>query len=346
MPIDNKLKSQKLTCAFFGTPEFSAKILKALTEIDEIEVKVVVTQPDKPAGRGNKLKSSEVKIVAESLNIPVLQPKSIKKELPVFLEQLKNFGELDFAVIAVFAQILPVGLLEFFKGKCVNVHPSLLPRWRGASPIHSAMIAGDQETGVCLMKMEQGLDSGPYWVVSKTPILEDDTHDILQQRLLDLSIKLIKENLVKIVKDEVPEIKQSEIGLTYAEKLTGQLSLINWNNDAKTISNLTKGLWPSPGAFSFINGKRIKIGLTKVYQDSGENDFSGIQGLKDKEIPNGSILYKTKDTFVVKCGNDTALAVYQVQPEGKKPQTVRDYLNGNKLEIGLVYGAPSSCSAV
>ncbi|MCB0336930.1 MAG: methionyl-tRNA formyltransferase, partial [Bdellovibrionales bacterium] len=205
---------------FFGTPDFAVPTLAALIDNPEFEVCAVVTQPDRPAGRGNKLTPSPVKQLALAHRLPVLQPERIKGTTSSFLEELGKLAPIDLAIVVAFGQILPTRVLEFPRAGSLNIHASLLPRWRGAAPIHHAILAGDTETGVCLMKMEAGLDTGPVYVQEALAIAYDDTLGTLHDKLAQMGAQLLIQNLPAILTGSIQAEPQANEGLCYAHKVT------------------------------------------------------------------------------------------------------------------------------
>lgn len=314
----------KLSVAFLGTPSISAQCLQAILEISDISVKVVITQPDRPAGRGRSLSFSAVKEVALTNNIPILQPGRIKKEWPQFKETLDAHGPFAGAVVAAFGQILPVSFLEYFDNKCVNVHPSLLPRWRGAAPYQHTLIAGDTVTGTQLMKMEADLDTGPIFSSQTVDILPSDTSDTLETRLIKASQELLKRDLVSILQGKITPQPQSSEGVTYASQFKNDDSKIDWNKDATTIANLIRGLWPKPGAFTFLSGKRLKIAFAEA-----ENSSPSLIGNP------GEIIDIDQSSCKIQCGSGT-LSLKRVQLEGKPVMAIADFLRGNQVTKGTI----------
>lgn len=303
----------KLRILFFGTPEFSTATLNKLIDGQEFEVCAVVTQPDKPAGRGQKIQSSPVKIIAEAHNIPVLQPAKIRKEEDSFLKELSALGPFDFGVVIAFGQILPVKTLNFPKFGCINIHASLLPRWRGAAPIQRALLAGDKKTGVCIMQMDSGLDTGPVFCQEKIDITEDDNADSVHDNLSALGACLLAESLPKIASGTLSASPQNPEGVTYAEKISNSDLKIDWSASAKYINRQIKTFSPKPAAFSFLDGKRLKITKAKI-----DNSSDGQPG---------QIIQLGKDSFTVKCA-DISLKVLELQIEGKKAMSTEEFLRG------------------
>ena len=312
---------------FFGTPEISRVCLDALLKDPQYQIVCVVTQPDREAGRGKSLRASPVKELASTNNIPVLQPVSIRKELENFLTQLPA---ADLGVVVAFGQILPQKLLDYPSHGCINVHGSLLPRWRGAAPIQRSIIAGDKETGVQLMRMEAGLDTGAVYSTAKTPISPCDTFLSLHDRLAVLGAELLTQDLKRIVSGELFSIPQQEQGLTYAEKIKKEEGLINWTKSAEEIHRLIHGLSPSPGAYTFINGKRLK--LLKV-----ESRTEDSQATHTPRAAGTITTLESNGVIEVACGSGT-LKLLELQLEGKKAMPAKEFLQGSILQKGSILG--------
>ena len=295
---------------FMGTPDFSVPVLEALAT--HHEVICVYTQPARPAGRGNKLVSSPVQQAAERLNIPVRTPVSLRKD-----NATQEFQELgaDVAVVCAYGLILPQGVLDAPKMGCINVHASLLPRWRGAAPIQRAIEAGDSQSGVTIMQMDAGLDTGDMLLKGIIPINENTTaqvlHDALSKQGADLIIKVL-DNM------PIPE-KQPETGITYAEKIQKSEALIDWTLPAQQIKNKIMAFNPYPAAYFLLNGERIKIFNAKVEEAS-------------TNAPAGQVL---DDELLIACGNNTALRLTELQREGKKRMFAADLLKGFELKKGF-----------
>jgi len=286
----------------------------------------VITQPDKPQGRGNEIQFSPIKKFALSKHIPVVQPESIKKIGDRFLEIMSDYGPFEIGVVIAFGQILPQAVLDLPKHGCVNIHASLLPRWRGAAPIQRAIMAGDKETGICLMKMEAGLDTGPVYCADKVAIEDFDTFEILHDRLSHLGAKFLAGKISDIAAGRILPVPQKSEGVTYAHKITNEESLIDWQKPAKEIANMIRGLNPFPGAYTITLGKRLKI----------------FQSIPVKPMHNGSftpgqIVMADPARLEVQCGNGV-LNILELQLEGKKKMSVSDFLKGNHLQVGESLG--------
>ena len=267
---------EKLRIIFMGTPEFAVPSLKKLCEVHEVVC--VVTQPDRPKGRGQKLLPSPVKIFAEEKNIPVLQPIKIKS--PEAVAELKKFSA-DLIVVVAFGQILSQEILDLPRFGCINVHASLLPRYRGAAPIEWALINGEKVTGVTTMKMDAGLDTGDMLLKSEVKISEEMILPELREKLQEVGAELLIKTLEKLQCGELQPIKQDDSLSNYAPMLKKDTGLIDWNKSAREIHNLVRGLYG--GAFAFMNGQKIKIWRTKIHNENSKTP-PGKMKIHDKKI--------------------------------------------------------------
>jgi len=297
---------------FMGTPDFSVPVLEALVGAGH-EIACVYSQPPRPAGRGKKDRPSPVQARAEALGLPVRHPVSLKAP-----EAQAEFAALgaDVAVVVAYGLILPRAVLDAPKHGCLNIHASLLPRWRGAAPIQRAIMAGDAETGVCIMQMEAGLDTGPVLLRKAIPIGEEETAGELHDRLSELGAGAIVEALAAL--PTLLPNPQPEDGVTYAQKIDKAEAKVDWTGDAVTIDRKIRGLSPFPGAWTMAEGKRVKLLRSRV------SDASGTPGtlMSDAKIA---------------CGTG-AITLLQVQPEGKAPMSAEDWLRGARLMPGTKVG--------
>lgn len=304
-----------MNIVFMGTPDFSVPSLKAL--IENYDVKAVFTQPDRPKGRGNKLTMSAVKQVALENGIPVYQPHNLKKEKDI-IEKLRDI-EPDFIIVVAFGQILSKEVLEIPKYACINLHASLLPKYRGAAPINFAIINGEKKSGNTSMIMGEGLDTGDMLLKQEVEIGKDMTagelHDILSQKGAGLLIDTI--NNFSDIKRE----KQDDSLSCYASMMSKDMAKINWSRKAEDINNLIRGLNPWPIAFTNYEGKVMKIYKAQVINK------------KISEEP-GRILKVSKEGIEVACGENTLL-IEKVQFPGKKPMVVNEYIRGNEIKEGM-----------
>ena len=298
---------------FFGTPKIAVKSLEYLYNCDGIEVLAVVTQPDKPAGRGNKITMPPVKEFAIANNLQVYQPKSIRKE-PEIQDALKKL-EPDFFVTFAFGQILSQEVLDIPKYETINLHASLLPKYRGANPIQRAIINGDKETGICTMITELGLDCGDVCLKEIIPISDTMNYEELFEKISDLSPQLLEKTLKGLVSGAIVPKPQGEEGVCMANKLTKEETLIDWEKSAQEVHNLVRGIYKFPSAYFMHDGKIIKVLETKVKEGKFNNA--------------GQILKGDKDGVDIACG-DGVLTLVKVKPEGKGEMFARDWYNGIK----------------
>lgn len=303
-----------INIVFFGTPDIGLKSLEHFYNSDKFNVQAVVTQPDKPSGRGHKLTPSPIKQFAVEHNIPVLQPKSIRKE-PEVIEALENLAP-DFFVTFAFGQILSQEVLDIPKYETINLHVSLLPKYRGANPIQRAIINGDKETGICTMITELGLDCGD--ICMKYPI--EITPNMNCVELFELcaanSPELLEKTLIGIKEGSLKPVPQCEEGVCFADKLQKEECKIDWTKSAQEIHNLVRGVYKCPGAFFEYNNKIIKVMETEPLDE----DLSG-------EV--GSFVRFSKFGIDVKTGSGI-LRLIKVKPEGKGEMLARDWANGIK----------------
>lgn len=306
---------------FFGTAELAVTSLQALAAHPDYEVVAVVTQPDKPRGRDLQLQPSAVKAAAMRLGLPVLQPKRARSE--DFLSEIRQLRP-DLNVVAAYGQILPEALLEAARRGSVNVHTSLLPRHRGAAPIQWAILSGDAETGVTIMKMDAGLDTGPILTQRKTPVLDSDTSQGLHDRLAIIGAELLLETIPVWIAGKI-EPKAQPAGESYARKIEKADGLIDWAEPAVEIWRKVRGFTPWPGAFTFLEtgGKKrmIKILEVVVVEQGGKA---------------GTILAVSREGIVVAAGQG-GVRIAALQPEGKKRMAAQEYLAGNVLSPGQVF---------
>ncbi|MBQ3124704.1 MAG: methionyl-tRNA formyltransferase [Clostridia bacterium] len=305
---------------FMGTPDFASEILRAIAGTQN-EIVGVVSQPDKPKGRGHKFVPTDVKVTAESLGLTVYQPETLKDgAFEGILDNLKP----DMIVVAAYGKILPEYILNYPEYGCVNVHASLLPKYRGAAPIQWSIINGDEETGVCIMKMEKGLDTGDIISVEKTPIGEYETAGELFDRLAKLGGKLLVRTIAEMENSTaILCTKQDGSQSTYAEKITKETAKIDWSQSCEKISKLICGMSPFPGAYTTYKNEMVKI--YEAVKTNGEGKNGEILGIE-----------KNKGLKVA-CGSG-ALYIKTVQFPGLKRMNVEDYARGHEIENGIVLG--------
>lgn len=305
---------------FMGTPDFAVNALEALIQ-SEHEVVGVVTQPDKPKGRGKEMQFTPVKECAVKYNIPVFQPAKVKTEEGV--ETLRSFGA-DIFVVAAFGQILSKEILDMPKYGCINIHASLLPKYRGAAPIQWAVIDGEKQSGVTIQQMNEGIDTGDILLKSVVDLEPKETGESLYEKLSKAGGELILQVLPMIEAGTIEPEKQDDSKSTHAGKLTKALGCIRWEKSAEEIERLVRGLNSWPSAYTSLHGKTLKIWEAEVGEQSAEGKP-------------GTIAAVTKTDMIVNTGNGQ-LILKTVQLEGKKRMAVRDFLLGYKVEKGEALG--------
>lgn len=306
-----------------GTPDFSVPILEALIKEEDIEVAAVVTQPDRKVGRKKVLTAPPVKQKAQEYAIPVLQPEKLSgsQEMDTILDL-----NPDLIITAAYGQYVPTKLLNAPRFKAINVHASLLPKYRGAAPIHYALINGEEKTGVTIMYMVKEMDAGDIISKRDIKIEESDTVGILFEKLSLIGRDLLIDTLPDIFNETVEPTAQNEDEVTLAPMIKPAEERLDWNKTAKELANKIRGMNPFPGAHTFLNGERFKIWFAEALDNQADSQP-------------GTIIKLTKDELIVKCGEDTALKLLVVQPFGKPKMPVRDYLAGarNHLEEGVQF---------
>ena len=303
---------------FAGTPEFAAHALRAIVAAGHV-VPLALTQPDRPAGRGMALQPSPVKRLAEANGIEVFQPPTLKEAAAQ--ERIAAVGA-DVMVVAAYGLIVPQVVLDMPRFGCINIHASLLPRWRGAAPVQRALLAGDQETGVCIMRMEAGLDTGPVLLRATCPISATDNAATLHDRLAERGARLIVEALSRL---PLPAEPQPAAGVTYAHKIEKAEALIDWSKDAQELDRHIRAFNPFPGAQAQFGGQTVKLWQAVPVAGSGEK---------------GRILSVDRSSIVIACGSG-ALAVSELQKAGGKRLPVREFLAGHPLKAGDRFDLPA-----
>ena len=307
---------------FMGTPDFAATSLKALIDAN-YNIEAVVTNPDKPKGRGMKMLYTPVKEVAISKSIPIFQPEKVKNNVE-FINEIKQLNP-DIICVVAYGKILPKEILDIPKYGCINVHASLLPKYRGAAPIQWAVLNGDKETGITTMYMDTGMDTGDMILTKKVQIGENETTGELWERLSKIGGNLLVETLKQIENETAPRIPQGN-EFTMAPMLDKEMSKIDWENKtAEEIKNLVRGLNPIMGAYTYLNGKKIKFWKVEISKNIGydENNI--------KMIKNGTVLVSdSRDGVFIKT-KQGILRVLEVQGENAKKMSIQDYLRGNKI---------------
>jgi len=313
-----------LRVAFAGTPDFAAVALRSIHDAGH-EVPLVLTQPDRPAGRGMKLAPSPVKQLALELGVPVAQPRSLRLDGKYPDEAGAGRGALEAArpdvlVVAAYGLILPQWVLDLPRLGCLNIHGSLLPRWRGAAPIHRAIEAGDAETGITIMQMDAGLDTGDMLRIEREPILSDDTTGRLHDRLAALGARMIVRSLADAAAGALTPVRQPEQGITYAHKIDKAEAAIDWTLPADVIERRVRAFDPFPGATFQAGGDTVKLWRARV------------ERLGDGAAP-GTVVAVDGQQLVVACG-DGALALLDVQRPGGKRGPVAQWLQAHPLRRG------------
>ena len=303
---------------FAGTPDFAAAALKAIAAAG-FEIPLVLTQPDRPKGRGMQLAPSPVKQAALELGLRVAQPEKLRNNAEA-LQMLKEV-EADVMVVAAYGLILPQDVLDTPKHGCLNIHASLLPRWRGAAPIQRAIEAGDAETGVCIMQMDIGLDTGGVVSEHRYAIQPTDTANEVHDALMNLGAEAIVADLQQLkAEGRLKSVKQPEKGVTYAQKLSKEEARIDWNESAAVIERKIRAFNPVPAAWVEYQGKPMKIWRAEVVAQQGRA---------------GEVLSCSADGLVVACG-ENALKITELQPSGSKRMPIAAFAAGHKIEVGTV----------
>ena len=310
-----------LKIIFMGTAELSCASLEKLAGEPQFEVAAVVTQPDKPSGRELKLQPSPVKLLAQKLSLPVLQPPKARDDL--FISELRT-ATPDLIIVAAYGHILPQVILDLPRFGCLNVHTSLLPKYRGAAPIQWAIANGETETGVTIMKMDAGMDTGDILTQKRTPISPQDDSASLHQRLAQLGAELLMETIPGYVAGRISPTPQPE-NISYAPKIKKEDGQIDWKLPAQNILNRLRAFMPWPGAFTFLPGKPkpqlLKIWKAEVTEAAGTA---------------GEVLSADENGIVVTCGQN-ALRILELQREGGRRMNARDFLAGHPLQADLKF---------
>lgn len=299
---------------FMGTPDFAVPSLKQLIQ-DGHEIAGVYTQPDKPKNRGMKLTPPPVKVVAQAHNLPVFQPKTLRDE-----DVQRELAELapELVVVAAYGKLLPKAVLELPALGCINVHSSLLPKYRGAAPINWAILNGEQETGVTIMHMAEALDAGDIILQAATPIDQNESVEQLHDRLAEMGAELLSKAVTALAEGTAPRIPQDESQYTYAPMLSRELSPIDWSRSALEIHNQIRGLVPWPATTMELKGTKFKV-------------FASLLTGETVEQPGGTVLGADKKGIRMVCGDGGVLCITEVQAPGKKRMKAVDYLRGHPI---------------
>ena len=310
-----------LRVVFFGTPAFAVPTLEALLQSRHAVV-AVVTQPDRPRGRGHKISDAPVKRRAAATGLPILQPTRLKDE--GFLSAFRALNA-DLGVVAAYGKILTEDVLRTPRLGLINVHASLLPRYRGAAPVHRAVIAGERETGVTIMRVVKALDAGPMLATVRRLIGAAETSDDVERDLAQLGASLLASTVDALANGPVAETPQDDAASTYAPRLTKDEGAIDWSKSATQLHNLIRGLHPWPHAFTYRHGQRVIVLRSAPPVDSASG-----------EAP-GSIIHAAGDDLRVATGLGT-LRILELQAEGKRPMAARDFLAGHRVRVGERFG--------
>jgi methionyl-tRNA formyltransferase len=311
--------ANKMKIVFMGTPEPAAKSLQRLIA-DGHDIAAVYTQPDRPAGRGKRVAMSPVKELALSHGLSICQPLKIKT--PEALERFRSHNA-DVAIVVAYGRILPDTFLTAFRYGALNVHFSLLPKYRGAAPVNWAIVNGESETGVTVMQMDAGLDTGDILCQRSTEIGASESSIELMQRLGDLGAELISEALSHI--DTLKPVKQNNADASLAPIMKKEDGLIDWNRTAKEIARRIRGFQPFPSSYTFNNGSRLTLWHAEPIDTAST-------------ATPGDIIEASGDQLIVACGRPTALRIIEIQPEGKRRMPIRDFLNGTNLKVSDTLG--------
>lgn len=311
---------------FMGTPESAVPSL-ARCVADGHEVVAVWTQPDRPAGRGNKIKTPPVKDFARAHGIPVHQPAKIRTDESF---SLFTSHDVDAVIVVAYGRILPAAYLRAPRHGCVNVHFSLLPKYRGAAPVNWAIARGERVTGVTTMLMDEGLDTGPMLLQRETEISARETAPQLLERLAHIGAELLSETLARL--GEIEARPQPEAGATLAPILKRDDGLIDWSSDAQEIARRVRGFQPWPNAYTFFKAQRLVVWQAVPLAD-------GADAISRREVEAGVIVEAQGDALIVGCGHETFLKLEGVQPEGKQRMSARDFVNGMRVVAGERLGS-------
>ncbi|WP_432400696.1 methionyl-tRNA formyltransferase [Wukongibacter sp. M2B1] len=305
---------------FMGTPDFAVPCLEEMNK-KGYEVVSVITQPDRPKGRGKKVLPQPVKVKAIELGIEVLQPVKIREK--EYIEAIKNMN-VDCIVVVAYGQILPKEILEIPEKGCINVHASLLPKYRGAAPINWAIVDGEETTGITTMYMSQGLDTGDMILKEEVKIGREMTAGQLHDRLSEVGAKVLIETLELLKLNKAPRTPQHDSESTYASMLSSKTGFVDWENSAENIYNLVRGLNPWPIAYTMYKGKKMKIWKSKISSDASSEEH-------------GKIIKVDKSGIYVSTGNGV-LVIEEIQFPNSRRMTVDEYIRGNVIENKIVLG--------
>jgi len=319
-----------MVIAFFGTPQFAVPALETLTA-SRHQVAIVVTQPDRRRGRGQKVTDAPVKAAARQRGIPVYQPDRLRT--PEVIDTLRAYTP-DIGVVAAYGKLIPADLLFLPRLGMINVHASLLPKYRGAAPVHRAIINGDTETGVTIMQVVEALDAGDMLAKTAHPIGPDETSEELERALAGDGARLLLEVLDQIEAGTVRAVPQDSAASTYAPRLAKEEGLVDWTLPAQQIHDRVRGLYPWPHAYSFLNGERVILLRTKVLP-GGSASMATVSPRPARQPGSVEI---TADGIEVITG-DGRIGITELQPEGRRPMSTRDFLAGHPIPPGATFSA-------
>jgi methionyl-tRNA formyltransferase len=311
--------------AFFGTPQFAVPTLMRLFSDERFSIALVVTQPDKPSGRGQKMTMSPIKTLAATYGLPVLQPLSLRRECDAFISQMERHGPFDAAVVVAFGQIVPPAILDYFSQRVFNLHGSLLPLLRGAAPLQRSLIQGFTTSGVSVMRLNEGMDTGPVFGEYTRAIPEWWRYQELHDALSDEGAQYFLDVLPLILSGEKGEVAQDSLRATYAPKISREESLLSWDKSAITLHNLIRGLWPTPGAYFFYQGRRIKVARASVDEALGD------------DIASGTIARVDDSGIVVAVeGGNSSIRLIEIIPEGRRLMSAHCFAQGLQINPGTI----------
>ena len=306
-----------------GTPDFAVPCLEALAAEETVEVKGVITQPDKKKGRGQKVKTTPVKQEAVDNDLEIFQPKDINSEAAI--DKLTDWAP-ELIVVVAYGQILGEQVLNLPERGCVNVHASLLPKYRGAAPIHWSIINGEEKTGITTMYMDEGMDTGDMILKQEVAITSEETAGSLHDKLAQEGAELLLETIKQIAAGTAPRKEQDEEKATYAPKLDKAECEVDWTQPVEKVRNVIRGLNPWPGAYTYLHGQRLKLYRSEVYSESNQ------------PVDPGTIVKTDKQEGIVVQTGDGQLLLTKLQPAGKQKMAAVDYLLGHELADGIKLG--------
>ncbi len=312
---------------YMGTPDFAVPSLRALAQCPQVQIHAVLTQPDKPRGRGMKLQPTPVKTAAEALGFPVFQPTTLKEES--FLPILEQWPPLDFIFVVAYGKKIPSYLLKYAKFGCINLHPSLLPRYRGGAPIQRALFNGDTETGVTTMYLDDGWDTGDLILQERVAIPQESDCGQLTEILANQGAALLVRTVEAILSGQAPRIPQDDSQATHEPLLTPEDEWIDWSQSALTIHRRIRGLSPEPAAKTLFRGFILRIHRASILAEN-----------PSPSAKPGSVIESSKGAGITIATGEGAIRLEEVQPQGKKRMSVQDFRNGHRVEAGESFSNP------